>query len=90
MDPSKDHHICFPDDLGLQSGDVSFISDRSDLAAADTSLRASEIRRHQAAGVTFRDPAGTFLSSGVQIGRESAVGVGIQIYGKTTIGRCGL
>ena len=43
------------------------------------------------AGVTFReqsDGSTPAVSAGVKIGRDSVIGYGVQIYGKTTIGRC--
>lgn len=60
---------------------------RQDLVDAETVLRQRQIKEHQAHGVTFRDPDNTFISVGVDIGRDSVVGVGVQLYGNTSIGR---
>ena len=69
------------------SKDIYWIHDRASLASAEREVRASLIKQQQLAGVTFRDEAGTFLSASVKIGRDSVLGVGVQIYGTTTIGR---
>ena len=69
------------------SKDIYWIHDRVSLASAEHEVRASLIKQQQLAGVTFRDEAGTFLSASVKIGRDSVLGVGVQIYGTTTIGR---
>lgn len=39
------------------------VATRADLAAAEVLFRARLILHHQAQGVTFRDPRGTFLVS---------------------------
>ncbi len=38
--------------------------------------------REQSTGLTAA------VSAGVKIGKDSVIGYGVQIYGKTTIGRC--
>ena len=64
------------------------ITDRWGLSEAEQCLRCSERMRHLEAGVTFRDTEfGTYLSAGLEIGRDTVIGVGVQIYGKTVIGR---
>ena len=66
----------------------SIITDRWTLREVEHHLRFSELKRHIQAGVTFRDSDyGTHLSTGLQIGRDTVIGVGVQIYGKTVIGR---
>lgn len=60
---------------------------RQGLVDAETVLRRRQITEHQAHGVTFRDPDNTFISVGVDIGRDSVIGVGVQLYGNTSIGR---
>ncbi len=60
---------------------------RQELVEAESVLRRRHIREHQAQGVTFRDPDNTFISAGVDIGRDSVIGVGVQLYGNTSIGR---
>lgn len=69
------------------SKDIYWIHDRVSLASAEREVRASLIKQQQLAGVTFRDEAGTFLSASVKIGRDTVLGVGVQIYGTTTVGR---
>ena len=41
--------------------DMISVSSRAELGDAERILQARLIRTHQRAGVTFRDPAGTFL-----------------------------
>lgn len=43
--------------------DLRVVATRADLAAAEALFRARLILHHQAQGVTFRDPRGTFLVS---------------------------
>lgn len=63
------------------------VNTRQDLVDAETVLHRRHIREHQAQGVTFRDPDHTFISTGVDIGRDSVIGVGVQLYGNTSVGR---
>lgn len=66
----------------------TIITNRWDLREVEHRLRCAELRRHSQAGVTFRDSEhGTHLSTGLQIGKDTVIGVGVQIYGKTVIGR---
>ena len=84
---SSDHHqYSFTEAIGESP---TIISDRFTLSMAEHNLRCSEIKRHKRAGVTFRDAQyGTFLSAGLEIGRDTVIGVGVQIYGSTVVGRC--
>ena len=82
---SGHHHCSFLEAAGEAP---TVISDRSTLSMAEQDLRCSEVRRHQRAGVSFRDNKfGTFLSAGLEIGRDTVIGVGVQIYGSTVVGR---
>jgi bifunctional UDP-N-acetylglucosamine pyrophosphorylase/glucosamine-1-phosphate N-acetyltransferase len=63
------------------------VATRQDLVDAETVLRQRQIKEHQEHGVTFRDPDNTFISVGVDIGKDSVIGVGVQLYGNTSIGR---
>jgi bifunctional UDP-N-acetylglucosamine pyrophosphorylase/glucosamine-1-phosphate N-acetyltransferase len=49
--------------------------------------RAETIRRLAEAGVSFEDPATTWLDEGVEIGRGTIVGPNTQLRGRTRIGR---
>ena len=66
------------------------IISRQGLADAETALRRHLIRKHQAKGVTFRDPANTWVGADVSIGRDSVIGIGVQLCGNTSIGRWAL
>lgn len=85
---SSDEH-CYDSFQDIMGWKPRIVTDRLSLALSERSMCNSEIRRHEQAGVTFRDKeSGTFLTYGLKIGRDTTIGVGVQIYGKTTIGRC--
>ena len=63
------------------------MTSRQGLADAEDVLRRRLIKRHQAGGVTFRDPINTFVGAAVSIGRDSVIGIGVQLSGKTTVGK---
>ena len=85
---SSDAH-CYDSFQEVVGWEPRIITDRLSLALSERAMCNSEIKRHEQAGVTFRDREfGTFLTYGLKIGRDTAIGVGVQIYGKTTIGRC--
>ena len=66
---------------------VRRVSTRRDQAAAEDAVRQMLIGKHMDGGVSFRDPGSTHISLDVTIGRDSAIGIGVQLLGKTTIGR---
>ncbi len=71
----------------LQDADeVRGVNSRAELVAAEQILVRRLIAAHSAAGVTFRDPAGTFVGVDVQLGRDVEVGMGVQLRGRTTLG----
>lgn len=87
-DPCSSSNHCYDNYDEAIGEPPAIITDRADLSAAEHSLRCSERKRHVRAGVTFRDTElGTFLSAGLEIGKDTVIGVGVQIYGKTVIGR---
>lgn len=61
------------------------VNTRRGLMVAEQHLKSQLITAFGDAGVTFRDPTGTFLGPQVQIGRDSVIGVGVQLYGKTKV-----
>jgi bifunctional UDP-N-acetylglucosamine pyrophosphorylase/glucosamine-1-phosphate N-acetyltransferase len=65
--------------------EVRGVNTRAELAAAEHVMRRRLISAHQARGVTFRDPDGTFIGSAVEIGRDAVIGVGVQLSGRVKI-----
>ena len=61
-------------------------NDRAQLATAARVMRRRINRRHLLAGVTLIDPEATYIDDGVQIGRDSLIGPGALLLGRTEIG----
>ncbi len=66
--------------------EVMGINDRVQLAEAETAMRKRINESHMLNGVTLRDPAATYLDRGTQIGRDTVIGPGVQISGRSEIG----
>ncbi|HUQ01343.1 MAG TPA: bifunctional UDP-N-acetylglucosamine diphosphorylase/glucosamine-1-phosphate N-acetyltransferase GlmU [Kofleriaceae bacterium] len=66
--------------------EVSGINDRVDLAAVDAAARRRINEDHMRAGVTFVNPAATYIDADIPIGRDAWIGPGVILRGKTTIG----
>ncbi|MEK7704944.1 MAG: bifunctional UDP-N-acetylglucosamine diphosphorylase/glucosamine-1-phosphate N-acetyltransferase GlmU [Myxococcota bacterium] len=66
--------------------EVRGVNTRAELAEADAIARARIIAQHQARGVTFLDPHGTFVGANVTLGRDVLVGVGVQLRGHVKVG----
>jgi len=62
------------------------INDRIQLAAAEAELRARIVRSHQLNGVTFIDPASTFVEAAVRIGQDTVIEPFTILRGETSIG----
>jgi bifunctional UDP-N-acetylglucosamine pyrophosphorylase/glucosamine-1-phosphate N-acetyltransferase len=74
---------------GVVSGDpdeVLGINDRRQLAVAEAVLRRRTLDALMLAGVTFEDPATTYVDSQVVIGRDSVIHAMTSLRGATTIG----
>lgn len=67
--------------------EVAGINSRADLAALEARLRAEVIERHMAAGVTFLDPATSYVEATVEIGADTVIGPMVQLRGRTRLGR---
>ncbi|HVZ72349.1 MAG TPA: bifunctional UDP-N-acetylglucosamine diphosphorylase/glucosamine-1-phosphate N-acetyltransferase GlmU [Polyangia bacterium] len=65
--------------------DVAGINDREQLAAAEATMRA-RINRRWMEHATLRDPAGTDVEPGVEIGVDAEIGRGVALRGRTRIG----
>jgi len=66
--------------------EVMGINDRVQLAQAETALRKRINEAHMRDGVTFRDPAVTYIDRGTVIGRDTVINAAVHISGRTEIG----
>ena len=62
------------------------VNDRIALANANESMRRRINRHHMVNGVTFIDPATTYIDAGIEIGSDTIIEPGVQIQGNTVIG----
>ncbi len=62
------------------------INDRLQLAKAQDRLRHRILAGHMLAGVTVEEPGATIVGPLVEIGRDTVLETGCQIFGKTVIG----
>jgi len=67
--------------------EVMGINDQSQLAQANATFRYRQILAMMASGVSFVDPGSAFIESDVSIGAGSQIGVGVQLLGRTKIGK---
>lgn len=74
-------------DEDVEPADIMVVVTRQDLAQAEEAVWEALIDKHQDGGVTFQDPRSTAISLDVTIGRDSVIGMGVQLQGKTAIGR---
>jgi bifunctional UDP-N-acetylglucosamine pyrophosphorylase/glucosamine-1-phosphate N-acetyltransferase len=66
--------------------EVSGINNRADLAEFENLLRRGTIRSLMLEGVTFIDPAHTYISSEARIGRDCVIYPDVHIEGETVLG----
>ena len=66
--------------------DIVNVNDRVQLAVCEEKLRRRILLRHMQNGVTFIDPAATYVESDVVIGRDTVVWPGTYLRGATVIG----
>lgn len=62
------------------------VNDRVELANASALVNRRLCEQHMRAGVTFADPATTYVEPGVTIGRDTVIEHGTKICGATSIG----
>lgn len=62
------------------------VNDRLALAEANRIMRRRINQLHMVNGVSFIDPATTYIDAGVEIGSDTIIEAGVQIQGKTVIG----
>ncbi|MGX7173399.1 bifunctional UDP-N-acetylglucosamine diphosphorylase/glucosamine-1-phosphate N-acetyltransferase GlmU [Enterococcus ratti] len=62
------------------------VNDRIALAKANEVMRHRINKRHMINGVSFVDPATTYIDEGVMIGSDTVIEAGVQLQGSTVIG----
>ena len=62
------------------------INDRLQLSVAQDLLRRRILERHMLDGVTVEEPSATIIGPLVEIGRDTVIETGCQLFGRTTIG----
>lgn len=63
------------------------VNTRVHLAEAEAAMRSRINEGHMLAGVTFIDPASTYIEAGVSIGRDTVIWPNTYLFGKTSIGQ---
>ncbi len=67
--------------------EVAGVNDRVELARAATLMRRRINEALMVGGVSFEDPANTYVDEGVAIGRDTVIGAGCHLLGETRVGR---
>jgi bifunctional UDP-N-acetylglucosamine pyrophosphorylase/glucosamine-1-phosphate N-acetyltransferase len=67
-------------------GTLTGVNDRSQLAAAELEMRMIINERHMLAGVTFVDPARTYVDATVELAQDVVLEPGVILRGRTRIG----
>ena len=67
--------------------EVAGINSREEMATMEQHARRALVEKWMREGVTFRDPATTYLEEGVTIGADTEIGPNTQLLGRTAIGR---
>lgn len=62
------------------------VNDRIALAKANELMRQRINKMHMVNGVSFVDPATTYIDAGIEIGSDTVIEAGVQLQGKTVIG----
>ncbi|MCX6067749.1 MAG: bifunctional UDP-N-acetylglucosamine diphosphorylase/glucosamine-1-phosphate N-acetyltransferase GlmU [Chloroflexi bacterium] len=63
------------------------VNTRIHLAEAEAAMRLRINQRHMLAGVSFIDPASTYIEAEVSLGRDTVVWPNTYLFGKTSIGQ---
>jgi bifunctional UDP-N-acetylglucosamine pyrophosphorylase / glucosamine-1-phosphate N-acetyltransferase len=66
--------------------EVMGVNDRVDLARAERVMRLRLAEALMREGVTVRDPERLYVEPGVTVGRDSELGPGVELRGKTAVG----
>ena len=65
---------------------VAGVNTRAQLARIEEDLRRRRCHELMEAGVTMQDPPSTRIEAGVEIGRDTVLGPGVQLLGRTRLG----
>lgn len=68
------------------AGEFEGVNDRVQLAEASRAVRERTTRRLMMSGVTFVDPATTYVSDTVEVGEDTLIEPGVVLEGQTVIG----
>ena len=72
--------------LAADPAEIQGVNDRVQLAAARRAYNDRLLEQWMRAGVTFVDPATTWIDADVRIGQDTEIGPGTQLEGRTVIG----
>ena len=72
--------------IEASTDEVMGVNDRVDLARADRAMRLRLAEALMREGVTVRDPERLYLEPGVRVGRDSELGPGVELRGRTVVG----
>ena len=65
---------------------VAGVNDRAQLAAVERYMRLRRNHQLMQDGVTMRDPESVRVETSVNVGRDTVLGAGVELYGRTIIG----
>ncbi len=98
VSPKGEYYLTDTVELAVQAGlpvmaipaedqaEIIGVNTRLHLAEAEAAMRTRINTRHMLAGVTFIDPAATYVQAGVTIGADTVLWPGTHLEGATTIG----
>jgi bifunctional UDP-N-acetylglucosamine pyrophosphorylase/glucosamine-1-phosphate N-acetyltransferase len=72
--------------ISASADDVMGCNDRVDVAKADRIIRLRLAEELMRAGVAVRDPERLYVEPGVEVGRDTSLGPGVELRGKVKIG----
>jgi bifunctional UDP-N-acetylglucosamine pyrophosphorylase / glucosamine-1-phosphate N-acetyltransferase len=72
--------------LAADPAEIQGVNDRVQLAAASRAYNDRLLEQWMRSGVTFADPATTWIDADVRIGQDTEIGPGTQLQGGTVIG----
>ena len=70
----------------VDEDEIQGVNDRAQLSGVDRVLQRRIVEAHLRAGVSMRAPDQVFIDRQVEIGRDSVLGPGVQLRGRTRLG----
>lgn len=67
--------------------EVAGINDRWELAAVEKLMRRDLVSGLARSGVSFADPDQVLVDTGITVGNDTRIGMGVGLYGKTKVGQ---